>query len=195
MTVNPRALIIFARRPEAGKVKTRLSATIGNDKALAIYIRLLEHTRSIANKLSCEKYVFLTHERHDDFWNGFNHELQHGDTLGDRMKHAFELLFNKSHEHIIIIGTDCPDISTEIVEEGFRQLGSNDIVIGPAEDGGYYLLGMNSYHASFFQDIHWSSEVVYNQTIGKIHANNLSYYTLPILADVDEEKDVPKDWL
>ncbi len=195
MTVNSRALIIFARRPEAGKVKTRLSATIGNDKALAIYIRLLEHTRDAVNELSCEKYVFLTHEKHDDFWNGFIHELQQGNTLGDRMSHAFDLLFEKGHEHVIIIGTDCPDITPEIVEEAFRQLNSNDIVIGPAEDGGYYLLGMNRYHATLFQDIQWSSEIVYNQTMKKIVDDNLRYYNLPVLADVDEEKDLPKDWL
>ena len=195
MTFNSQALIIFARKPEAGKVKTRLSATIGNEKALAIYIRLLEHTRHIVNELSCEKYVFLTHEKHDDFWNGFNHELQLEHSLGDRMSHAFALLFKKGHKHVIIIGTDCPDITPEIVEEAFRQLSSNDIVIGPAEDGGYYLLGMNRYHATLFQDIQWSSEVVYNQTIEKINDNNLSYYNLPELSDVDEEKDVPKDWL
>jgi len=195
MTVNPRALIIFARKPEAGKVKTRLAATMGNDKALAIYIRLLEHTRFIADELSCEKYVFLTHERHDDFWNGFVHEIQQGDTLGDKLRHAFELLFEKGHEHIIVIGSDCPDITPEIVEEGYLRLTSHDIVIGPAEDGGYYLLGMNKYNAALFQEVKWSSEVVFTQTIEKIDAHNLSYYTMPMLTDVDEEKDLPKDWL
>lgn len=139
--------------------------------------------------------TYFLHERHDDFWNGFVHEIQQGDTLGDKLRHAFELLFEKGHEHIIVIGSDCPDITPEIVEEGYLRLTSHDIVIGPAEDGGYYLLGMNKYNAALFQEIKWSSEVVFIQTIEKIDAHNLSYYTVPMLTDVDEEKGLPKDWL
>ncbi len=195
MKKSNQALIIFARKPELGKAKTRLAATVGNKKALEIYFRLLTHTKLITENLPCDKYVFLTHEQDDNFWNGFNAEIQKDETLGEKMQHAFSLLFKKGYENVLIIGTDCPGITTEIVADGFKKLKTQDVVIGPAEDGGYYLLGMNKLQTDLFKDISWSSERVRQQTIDKLKKQNLTHSLLPTLNDVDEEKDVPQGWL
>ena len=195
MDEHRRALIIFARKPEAGKVKTRLAATLGNDKALDIYIKLLEHTRRVAAAATCDKYVFLTEPKHDDFWDGFTDEMQQGDTLGARMQHSFQFLFEKGYNHVLIIGSDCPGLDADIISKGFEELNEADIVIGPATDGGYYLLGMDKMHPSLFQNKSWSTGTVFDDTISDINAAGLSFFTLPGLSDVDEEKDIPAAWL
>ena len=135
------ALIIFARKPELGKVKTRLAATIGNIKALDIYTKLLMHTRAIAKQTNVETFIFLTEPTLDNFWDTFSCELQIGETLGDKMQHAFKLIFEKNFQKCIIIGSDCPELSVEIVNTAFNELDKYDAVIGEAQDGGYYLLG------------------------------------------------------
>jgi len=195
MNKSKQALIIFARKPTLGKVKTRLAATLGEAKALEIYSKLLAHTRAVIAKVDCDKYVFLTQEVTDDFWQGFDTEIQQGNILGERMQYAFDLLFNKGYEKVLIIGTDCPAISTKIVSSGFEKLQNHDVVIGPAEDGGYYLLGMSNMYNTLFENISWSSELVCNQTIEKIKEQNLSHTLLQTLNDVDEERDVPEHWL
>lgn len=193
---NPtKALIIFARKPLIGKVKTRLAASIGDEKALQIYLRLLEHTRAVAKQLLCDCFVFLTEPTDDDFWEGFFCEQQKGNALGEKMQNAFEMLFNKGYDQCIIIGSDCPGLEKEIVESAFTYLLNEDVVIGPAVDGGYYLLGIKMMIAEIFNDKEWSTHKVLKQTIKDIEKINLTYRILPFLNDVDEEKDVPADWL
>lgn len=190
-----KALIIFARKPVIGKVKTRLAASIGDEKALHIYLRLLKHTREIASQLKVDRFVFLTEPTEDAFWNGFFCEQQQGITLGEKMQHAFKLLFKKGYNQCVIIGSDCPYLEKEIIENAFNYLLNDDVVIGPADDGGYYLLGMKKLIPAIFKDKEWSTEKVLNQTIGDIKTLHLTYKILPVLSDVDEEKDVPKKWL
>lgn len=196
MTNQKKALIIFARKPEKGKVKTRLAATIGEEKALQIYLLLLEHTREIAKKICCDCFVFLTEPTKDNFWDGFFCEQQQGITLGEKMMHAFEILFKRGYNQCIIIGSDCPDLQKEIVENAFQYLlNNNDVVIGPAEDGGYYLLGMKKLIPALFINKEWSTEKVFKNTIADIENLNLTYRILPVLNDVDEEKNIPQQWL
>ncbi len=195
MNKTKNALIIFARKPEAGKVKTRLAKTIGNANTLQIYIKLLEHTRTVGKEMECDSFVFLTEPMNDDFWDGFFCELQHGETLGDKMQHAFELVFNKGYQHCVIIGSDCPGLDTKIVKKAFAFLALNDVAIGPAEDGGYYLLGMKKLIPAIFSEKDWSTAAVYQQTIKDLQNLQLSYKVLPVLNDVDEEKDVPEEWI
>lgn len=189
------ALIIFARKPELGKVKTRLAATIGNNKALDIYTKLLMHTRAVAMKANAETFIFLTELTQDNFWDTFSCEVQIGYTLGDRMQHAFELIFKKNFHKCIIIGSDCPELSVEIVNRAFNELEKHDAVIGAAEDGGYYLLGTKHLIPALFKNKQWSTAKVFNQTILDFKNENLSYSTLPVLNDLDEEKDIPFEWL
>lgn len=190
-----RGLIVFARKPTLGQVKTRLAATIGDIKALKIYKKLLTHTRSVASASTCQGFAFLTEEGEDDFWNGFFCELQSGDTLGDRMHEAFNLVFSKGYHQCVIIGSDCPELTKEIINSAFENLKSNDIVIGAATDGGYYLLGMKKLHPSIFKNKNWSTENVFIQTLMDIKQQGLTYHTMPVLNDVDEEKDIPAEWL
>ena len=190
-----KGLIIFARKPVLGKVKTRLAATIGDAKALDIYKKLLIHTRSVALTCECDGFAFLTEMDGLDFWNEFSCQLQVGDSLGDKMREAFSLLFSKGFEQCIIIGSDCPSLTKEIVDNAFENLKTNDVVIGKARDGGYYLLGMKTLHRAFFNNKNWSTENVFNETIRDIKTLELSFKTMPVLNDVDEEGDVPKEWL
>ncbi|CAN5575572.1 TIGR04282 family arsenosugar biosynthesis glycosyltransferase [soil metagenome] len=195
MTDTKKALIIFARKPVLGKVKTRLAAKAGQQKALEIYKLLLAHTRSIASSLHCDNFVFVTEAIDDNFWQGFTAEMQEGINLGNRMNHAFDLLFSKGYQHCIIIGSDCPGLSNEIVNTAFQSLHNNDIVIGPATDGGYYLLGMRKMIAGIFINKDWSTSKVFDQTMLDVKSQNLSCYILPQLTDVDEIEDVPAEWL
>ena len=189
------ALIIFARKPELGKVKTRLAATIGNIKALDIYTKLLMHTRAIAKQTNVETFIFLTEPTLDNFWDTFSCELQIGETLGDKMQHAFKLIFEKNFQKCIIIGSDCPELSVEIVNTAFNELDKYDAVIGEAQDGGYYLLGTKYLIPALFKNKEWSTANVFSQTIFDFKYEKLSYCTLPVLNDLDEEKDIPSEWL
>ncbi|MEO6549029.1 MAG: TIGR04282 family arsenosugar biosynthesis glycosyltransferase [Ferruginibacter sp.] len=187
------ALIIFAKNPEAGKVKTRLAAAIGNEAALAVYHQLLFHTVSATQYLPLDKFVFYSdYIQQEDIWCNKNYfkELQQGIDLGERMKNAFASVFKKGYEKVTIIGTDCPCLNAEIIVNAFAYLQYNDVVIGPAEDGGYYLLAMDKLHQQLFEGIEWSTGNVLNATISKCDALQLKHYLLPILNDVDEEKDL-----
>ena len=190
-----KGLIVFARKPVLGKVKTRLAATLGDKKALEIYIKLLHHTRSIVIEADCHNFAFLTEQDDQNFWKDFSCFLQKGNSLGDRMYEAFDLLFCKEYQQCIIIGSDCPALTTEIINEAFEKLNTNNFVIGEASDGGYYLLGMKKMHASIFKNKEWSTKNVFTQTLMDIKKGGFTYHLLPVLNDVDEKEDVPKEWL
>jgi uncharacterized protein len=185
------ALIIFVRNPVLGKVKTRLAATIGNEKALQVYIHLLQHTKSITQNLLVAKFVFFSDEINDnDIWKGYEKRSQSGNDLGERMENAFEELFAAGYKNICIIGSDCYELTTEIIEEAFEKLNSIDVVIGAAKDGGYYLLGMNNATKKMFSNVEWSTAKVFTQTMQLITQQKLSCFVLTVLNDVDEEKDI-----
>ncbi len=151
------ALIIFIKNPQLGKVKTRLAKTIGDEKALEIYLELSKITRENCQILSqktqllrgqstIQPYVFYSDfiNKNDDWSNDiFEKSVQSGDDLGDRMLNAFASIL-KNHEKACIIGSDCPTLSVAILESAFEALDNHDFVVGPSTDGGYYLLGMNA---------------------------------------------------
>ncbi len=191
--VNP-AVIVFLKPPVAGKVKTRLAARIGDDPALQIYKQLLRHTFHVLNHAGAEIFLFLTEK---DEKGGLPFKMpksqifyQSGEGLGMRMRNAFEQVFQLGFGPAIIIGTDNIEIRPEHLSRAFDVLQSSDTVIGPSNDGGYYLLGMNSFQAQLFQDISWSSSVVLEQSIEKIVNSGLSYRLLPELVDIDEYEDL-----
>lgn len=186
-------LIIFAKNPEIGKVKTRLAATIGDEAALSIYEHLLSHTASITSYLPVDKFVFYSSLiLQEDIWcnKHFYKQVQAGNDLGERMKNAFAATFLNGYDKIVIIGTDCPRLGAGIIMNAFACLNSRDVVIGPAEDGGYYLLGMKQPYSDLFEKINWSTNTVLKETQMKCTALQLSYYLLPVLNDIDEEKDL-----
>lgn len=192
------ALIIFVRNPEAGKVKTRLASTLGDEKALAIYKELLAHTRKVCSGASAERFVFYAETiPATDEWSGgsFTRMKQAGTDLGQRMMHAFAEVFAQGHEKVLIIGSDCFELTTNIIEDAFELLEKYDTVIGPARDGGYYLLGLKKMNPALFVNKEWSTENVFRQTIHDIEKQLLTYALLPVLTDVDTEADLPPGYL
>lgn len=178
-----------------GQVKTRLAATIGDEKALEIYKLLLNHTHAITADLKCVKNVYYSDSIIPvDIWNkgGFTKRVQSGDDLGERMLNAFESAFNDGHEQVMIIGSDCYQLSTEMILDGFNHLNQHDVVIGPAEDGGYYLLGLNGLIPALFSGKAWSTDSVCNETLADVEKLNLSYKLLPTLNDVDVAEDLKR---
>lgn len=187
------AIIIFVRNPVSGKVKTRLAKQLGDEVALSIYKTLLNHTHSVLTNITADRFVFYADYINDnDLWenNLYHKHLQSGNDLGERMKNAFEFLFNKNYNKVVIIGSDCVELSTAIIEEALTQLETTKIVIGPANDGGYYLLGMNAFYPTAFNNKQWSTETVFKDTINDIKLTGCSYYTLPKLSDVDTAEDL-----
>lgn len=186
------ALLIFVKNLIEGRVKTRLADTLGNDTAMNIYKQLLKNTHDAILPVEKDKIVFYSDFIEEDIWenNLFQKETQEGNDLGERMGIAFKSSFTAGYKKIVIIGTDCPGINKSILENAFLKLNNSDIVIGPATDGGYYLLGMKEEHPILFQDIEWSTDKVLQQTIELCDRKHLSYFLLPELSDVDEEKDL-----
>lgn len=189
-------LIIFVKNPELGKVKTRLAATVGQEVALAIYFQLLKKTHRETSKLSVDKVVYYSQKiDRNDLWDGkeFRKEVQSGADLGQRMKQAFAQAFTEGYQRVCIIGSDCMDISQRVIEEAFAALSTHDMVIGPSEDGGYYLLGMTQLNPEVFEHKQWSTDQVFKDTIEDIKQLGLSRFELPILNDVDTEEDL-QNW-
>lgn len=183
-------LIVFVKNPIPGRVKTRLAKDIGDEKAIWVYRKLLECTADAIRSLAINKAVWYgDHINEDDLWNGLGKHQQSEGDLGQRMAAAFEKSFEQATK-VCIIGSDCPQLSTEILEEAFVSLDKHDFVIGPAEDGGYYLLGMNSFSPSVFKSVEWSTSQVFQQTIAHITAMGASYHTLEVLRDIDDLSDL-----
>ncbi len=186
------ALIIFVKNLQYGKVKTRLAAKVGDDKAFEIYKTLLDHTYNVVRRLNCDKYIFYSDFiEENDIWSEDDciKVLQTGNGLGERMLHAFSMLFEKDYDRIAIIGSDCAELTSSVIENAFSKMNEADIVIGPADDGGYYLLGMKKRNEHLFQNISWSTSSVLEQTLAVCIKEGLSFYLLPVLSDIDEEQD------
>ena len=193
--MKEKLLIIFYRNPELGKVKTRLAAAVGDEKALAIYLKLATHTREVALASDFDRVVYYSHHVDiEDNWqeNSFHKKLQVGNDLGIRMYNAFENAFRDGYAHVCIIGTDCLELTSEILSAAFEQLKAHDVVIGPARDGGYYLLGMKQLHKDLFANKEWSTNTVAKRTIVDFQNLNLTYSKLATLSDIDREEDLPK---
>ncbi len=187
------SLIIFVRNPQLGKVKTRIADTLGDAAALNIYEVLLEKTKSIVQDLPCKKYVYYSdHIGEQDIWSDdiFTKRLQVEGDLGEKMKMAFQEVINDGAEKIVIIGSDCFDLNTKIIENAFACLNFNDAVLGPAEDGGYYLLGLKELISSVFELKEWSTSTLCNSTFYALKEQFKEVVMLPTLNDVDEAKDV-----
>ena len=184
-------LLVFTRNPELGKVKTRLAKTVGNATALKIYIFLLERTRDIAVKVAADKAVYYSVKiRENDIWDAtiFQKHLQVGEDLGIRMLHAFKNGFETGYEKVMSIGSDLYDLTAETIENAFSVLEKNEVVIGPAEDGGYYLLGMNSLEEKIFKNKDWGTETVRKDTLEDLRDKKV--FLLGELNDVDVFEDI-----
>ncbi len=184
-------LLIFIKNPEPGKVKTRLAKSVGDAKALQIYQSLLRHTRQTALAVDARRHLAYSNFIDTaDKWSPthFQKSVQQGDDLGARMLHGFTEAFQTGGP-VVIIGSDCPGLEPPLLNQAFALLEKRDFVIGPALDGGYYLLGMRHLHPFVFTDMVWSTDQVRQTTIDRIESRQLTYSLLPALSDVDHLED------
>lgn len=193
MADSQNALIIFIKNPEKGKVKTRLADSVGDDKALEIYEQLLKITLEIVTNVNCKKYLYYSDKiAKNDIWDNkvFIKKLQKGQDLGERMLNAFTEVFAEEFiKNVVIIGSDCPSLPPTFIDKAFEELRHNSFVIGPAYDGGYYLLAMRALRYEIFEKIIWSGPYVLSDTLKKINKMVKTYYLLPALPDVDTLED------
>ncbi len=196
------ALIIFARYPVSGKVKTRLASSFGKEFALGFYKECSRYLFTIVVRNQNDFFTpFLFCSEKDELnkminWagSGFEYYYQEGNDLGERMSNAFNKVFTVGAKKAVIVGTDVPDVSKNLIASTFKLLDEKDFVIGPSTDGGYYLLGMKNLNSNLFSGISWSTEAVLNQTINRITKNNFSFAKLEELYDIDDERSL-KLWM
>jgi rSAM/selenodomain-associated transferase 1 len=187
-------VLVFAKYPEPGRCKTRLAKSLGEEDALRIYAALLSHTLSVVSATAFRKILFVdpperAAEAHT--WApGMDLYLPQSDgDLGARLWDAVDRRLAAGAKRIILLGCDCPQISKDTVTSSFAALDFHDVVLGPTVDGGYYLLALKAGHASLFQDIPWSTELVLERTLNILKIQSLSYLSLDTFSDVDTLDD------
>lgn len=198
-----RAVLVFVRAPEPGRVKTRLAAAIGDQAALRVYRRLAEHTLREAAALAGQGVRVRVHHTPADAgpavraWlgDGPAYLPQADGDLGRRMEDAFARAFADGAERVVIVGSDLPDVSASLLRRAFDALDDHPAVLGPARDGGYYLLGLTRMVPGIFDGIAWSTPDVLAATLARFRAAGVVPAMLEELADVDEVEDLPEGWL
>ncbi|NER10377.1 hypothetical protein SAMN06265375_10180 [Muriicola jejuensis] len=188
---NKDLLIIFTRNPVPGKCKTRLAASVGDEAALEIYLFLLRHTVAVTTPLNADKRVYYSDSMGvNDLWDEevYSKHVQEGADLGQRMARAFKNGFSDGYKNIIIIGSDLFDLNTEDLNKAFEALKKSDYVLGPAQDGGYYLLGMKHFKSELFENKAWGSSRVLEQTLADLKEE--ACILLPPKNDVDVLEDI-----
>jgi uncharacterized protein len=185
------ALIIFVKNPVLGQVKTRLAADTGREKALEVYLDLLHRTRRCALDYPGEKRIYYSDWiPEQDLWDPdmFHKNLQTGGDLGTRMSNAFNEVL-PTLGPALLIGSDCPYLTSALLLEAAQHLKKLDCVLGPAKDGGYYLIGLRNPITGIFRDINWSSDAVLQQTLNALQKAHARYHLLPTLEDIDTLAD------
>jgi rSAM/selenodomain-associated transferase 1 len=186
-------LIIFVKNLVPGMVKTRLAEDVGMFLALDVYQELVSHTAKTVRNVEADKMVFYSeYVEVEDVFEGddFEYSVQMGNSLGERMQNAFQHAFDKGYSRVTIIGSDCYDLKKKHLEEAFDQLEINDVVVGPAEDGGYYLLGLNGPCPALFEGKEYSHEKVFEELMKELQELELEYHVLPKLNDIDTLEDM-----
>lgn len=190
---QPQALIIFCKAPIGSIVKTRLSPLLSESQRLKVYLYLLEkNIKTLSNLPFTDTILYYTPPEGKSFFekyalNGFP---QSGKDLGERMYNSLDETFSQGYKKCIIIGVDIPDITTDIVINAFYALDDADLVLGPALDGGYYLIGMRKLIKDVFEDIPWSTDGTLKATVKKAESIGLSYYLTQPLSDIDTPEDL-----
>ncbi|NJK38480.1 MAG: glycosyltransferase [Oscillatoriales cyanobacterium RM1_1_9] len=191
-------LLLFTRYPEPGKTKTRLIPALGAEGATQVHRQMAAKIVATAGQLAQFHSVIVEvcytggNLEAMEVWLGkdLTYVQQGFGSLGDRLTLAFKNAFDQGDSGVIAVGTDCPDLTTEILLEAFRLLKQREVVIGPAEDGGYYLIGLQRFVPEVFQGIFWGTEQVFWQTAAICQQLNLNVALLPKLSDVDRPEDL-----
>ncbi|MGB3404243.1 MAG: TIGR04282 family arsenosugar biosynthesis glycosyltransferase [Microcoleaceae cyanobacterium] len=193
-------LIIFSRYPQPGKTKTRLIPALGEAGAALLHRQMAQYAVKIGRELIQSRSISLevrytggTLSQMQD-WLGTDlvYNQQGTGDLGDRMNQSFQAGFDSGKSAIIIIGTDCIELNADILSQGFETLKQQNLVIGTAQDGGYYLIGLRRLIPELFQGIDWGTERVLQQTLDRCKPLNLSIGNLPQLSDIDRPEDLNK---
>lgn len=192
-------LVVFSRLPSEGTTKTRLIPALGEQAAAELQRKMTQHTLDVARRwrdhTKAAIEVRFTGGHTDEMQSVFGTDVRYveqGDgSLGIRLQRAFRDGRGATDQHIITIGSDCPSITPLVLRRAFAALGTHDVVIGPATDGGYYLIGLRRPQPRLFHEIDWGSETVFEQTMSRCRAAGLRVATLEPLSDVDEPEDLP----
>ena len=190
---NP-LIMVFIRNPELGRVKTRLAKSIGDQAALETYKTLSKHTFKIISEIDSDKLIFYSDKIQDnDVWTATNckKQIQTKGDLGQKMLAAFQYGFSLGYQKILIIGSDLYSLRLKHIESAFEQLENYDVVIGPALDGGYYLLGLNFIIPKIFKQKQWSTSSVLKETLSDLKEFNVNL--LEPLNDIDTYEDLKKE--
>ncbi|TAN41971.1 MAG: glycosyltransferase [Nitrospirae bacterium] len=183
------ALGVFFRTPEMGRCKSRLAVALGEEKAFDVYKAMLSATfNNLGNLRGID--VFGFYDGLKPFGLPPNPIIeffpQQGETLGERMHKALKLMLGFKYYKAALIGSDIPDLPVQYIHDAFDHLDLNDLVLGPAEDGGYYLIGMKRPLGFLFDDMEWGDDRVLGETIKRAEKHNISYALLPQWHDIDD---------
>jgi len=184
----------------AGQVKTRVAATVGHQRAVEVYVELLKHTQKVIGGFLEQhtteaqlkvKVYYGDYVNPNDLWDELpvQKHLQAGADLGARMKNAFADAFGARADKVLIIGSDCLALNPTHLQAAFEALAQHEVAIGPALDGGYYLLGMTRLHDFVFENKPWSEPTLLTQTQADLKANKVNYQLLETLSDIDTWED------
>ena len=183
-------VIVFVKNIILGKVKTRLAKTIGDIGAFNIYSELVQITENATTAINVHKHIYFSDVIISSIWKGDEKFVQDGKDLGIRMQNAFKDGFKSGYENIILIGSDLPNITKEVIESGFENLLNKDVVFGPAEDGGYYLIGLSKINASIFDNKPWSQSKLLEVTLSQLKEQQQSVGLIETLNDIDTFEDL-----
>ncbi|MFO0563509.1 MAG: TIGR04282 family arsenosugar biosynthesis glycosyltransferase [Polyangiales bacterium] len=194
----PAAVVLFAKEPSPERSKTRLAPSLSAEQRRSLAEAMLDDKIAQVSAIDAIKPVLAwdpldaearMRARCSDRWALVS---QGGGTLGERLSRVCDALFHTGFSAVILIGSDSPTMPPERITRALALLEARPVVIGPADDGGYYLLGLATRAPSLFEDIEWSTERVFEQTLAKIHAENLAYEALPSQYDVDVPEDLAR---
>ena len=190
-------ILLFVKYPEKGLVKRRLSEHLEEDFVVALYKSfVLDHLERVEEVGTPFFICFFPEERKEDFvsWLGRDYEYmpQTGNDLGWRMMNCFREAFSQGFDKVILTGSDSPDLPPAFPNEAFRSLGTHDTVLGPAFDGGFYLIGFrrDSFLPDVFKGISWGAETVFQETMARLEKGERTVHVLPVWHDVDRVDDL-----
>ncbi|MCH8487204.1 MAG: TIGR04282 family arsenosugar biosynthesis glycosyltransferase [Candidatus Cyclonatronum sp.] len=187
-----KALIVFLKPPVKGRVKTRLARSVGEEQALAVYRAMVQLTLKAADESGAEVFAYMSESGDPGFAMpaGFRLRVQQGETLGLRMENAFKEVFEEGFGKVLIIGSDCPQMSPAVLGEAYRYLDAAPVVAGPATDGGYFLLGMTALVPGIFELARWSHAQVLDETLAILQRKRVGYALMSELSDLDDAQDL-----
>lgn len=195
--MSKNALVLVARVPEKGKVKTRLSPFLSEDDIVTLYTNFLADTSGKMMSVDAEKVIGYYSETESDFFYekfpDFRIIIQGGCDLGERLKNLFKALFDEDFKAVVAIGADTPHILPSFLKKAFEVLeNSHDAVIGPSDDGGYYLIGVNKFVPEIFEGLNWGGKDVFDTTLEKCRFEGLITYVMDKFYDLDRPEDLMK---